>query len=232
MATSPVTAFFHLPLKPELTTGFGGPGNEASQALQNLVDSVLQQPGAQRIYWSFEIENQSNLRVFIDWDAKSNYLTFLGSSTFKNLAIHAQLAKPLKAYGVALSPHPPSVLGDGLTGAVEVLTNYFASDISESLKKDFDERITNLTDAIKHASTSGQFTGLSVGWSVEDDVTFPDGSAKGKAHVTLVGWTSVEAHLQVRASDHYQANRHYLVEAKETVTRDVIHVKCTVAPKQ
>ena len=43
------------------------------------LNAILDQEGAQRAYWSLEVENPSMLRVFIDWDSVDHHTKFAES---------------------------------------------------------------------------------------------------------------------------------------------------------
>lgn len=74
---APVTAVIYLPLK----TG-ADPADASSIAAsiwQDTLNAVLKQEGAQRAYWSREVENPSMLRLFVDWDSIDHQKKFMES---------------------------------------------------------------------------------------------------------------------------------------------------------
>jgi quinol monooxygenase YgiN len=74
---APVTEIAYLPLK----TG-NNPSDAHSPAgsiWQETLRTVLDQEGAQRAYWSLEVENPSMLRLFIDWDSIDHHKKFMES---------------------------------------------------------------------------------------------------------------------------------------------------------
>jgi hypothetical protein len=74
---APVTEIAYLPLK----TG-NNPADANSPAgsiWQGTLSTVLDQDGAQRAYWSLEVENPSMLRLFVDWESIEHHKKFMGS---------------------------------------------------------------------------------------------------------------------------------------------------------
>ena len=67
-----------------------------------------------------------------------------------------------------------------------------------------------------------EYRGSSGGWSV-DEVTIPGTSEKAKAYVTLIGWSSVEAHSAYREGQAFKDNIHYLREAKDLKKMTMVH---------
>ena len=54
--------------------------NSASgKIFKDILEKILQHPGAQRAYWGVETENPENVRLFIDWDSVDANLTFTKS---------------------------------------------------------------------------------------------------------------------------------------------------------
>lgn len=71
---APVTEIAYLPLKAgQDPTDANSP---AGSLMQEILNAVLEQEGAQRAYWSFEFENPSMLRLFIDWDSLDHHTKF------------------------------------------------------------------------------------------------------------------------------------------------------------
>ena len=49
------------------------------KVFKETIDTVLEQPGAQRAYWGVEVENPTIGRLFIDWDSVDAHLAFIKS---------------------------------------------------------------------------------------------------------------------------------------------------------
>ena len=71
---APVTEIAYLPLKTGCNPSEAN--SPAASAWQNMLKTVLDQPGAQRAYWGLEVENPSMLRLFVDWDSIDDHLNF------------------------------------------------------------------------------------------------------------------------------------------------------------
>lgn len=68
------------------------------------------------------------------------------------------------------------------------------------------------------------YKGYAGGWSIEEvDQAKADGG-KAKVFTGLVGWSSVQAHLDFRETQEFKDNIHLLREAKDVVAMDVFHV--------
>jgi len=51
----------------------------AGKIFQECINTVLEQPGAQRAYWGIEVENPTNARLFIDWDSVDAHKKFMNT---------------------------------------------------------------------------------------------------------------------------------------------------------
>lgn len=125
---------------------------------------------------------------------------------------------PPNMYHVHFDPHPPSVAFSGVT---EFLTAYFPTTYSAEDQKTFHENVKKfgsiVTDAWKDCK------GTTGGWVVEEQ-DLPGSSEKAKAYVTLIGWTSVEAHLQYRETQSFKDNIYLLRGAKDLKNVVMFHV--------
>jgi len=112
------------------------------------------------------------------------------------------------------TPHPPTeALSDHVSGATEILTAYFPSDYSEADQKTFDDNIRKLVAVVeKEAGTSHKAS--AGGWVVEE-LEIPGTSEKGKAYQALIGWQSMEAHMEFRNNKTFQENIPLLRNAKD-----------------
>lgn len=71
---APVTEIAYLPLKAgQNPTDANSP---AGSLMQEIFNAALEQEGAQRVYWSLEVENPSMLRLFIDWGSLDHHTKF------------------------------------------------------------------------------------------------------------------------------------------------------------
>ena len=223
---SPVTSIFSLALKEGIDAQqLSDPSSDAGRSMHQLLESILSAPGARQIYWSVEVENPSNLRLFAEWDLEhadvvSQTIPTDGSNQFGQFAS----GEPVEFHVTFASP--PDLLGNEKTGATEFITFFFPSDLSPELKDDFHDRMVKLGAAVNDNGTPGQYTGSVGGWSVEKEVPFHDGSGEGLAYVLFIGWASVQAHMDFRGTQAFKDNIGLILDAKKMVTRRMVHVQC------
>ena len=230
-SSKPVTAVVHMSLKDGISLEqLLDTSSEAGKAWGTLQSTILSQPGAERLYWSTEVENPSQLRLFMDWSSLDHRLAMKNSSGYKSLVFRDDYTteKPVD-YHVNFEPHPPSILSE--PGATEVVTVYFPSSVSESDAKDYEARMHKLVSRITDNVTDGGFKGSSMGWAVEDDIPFHDGKGdRGRVFVLFLGWASVQAHMDFRDTPHFKGIPE-LVLAPYSKTRRMIHVQCRTVEK-
>ena len=127
--------------------------------------------------------------------------------------------------------HPPNAtLADTESAtATEFITAYFPTDYSEADQKTFSENLDKFF-AIVRPSTKDVVGGVH-GW-VEEELEIPDTKEKAKALVALIGWTSVQAHLDYRSTQTFKDNIHFLRGAKDLKHVRVFHVHTTEVKKE
>jgi len=105
------------------------------------------------------------------------------------------------------TPHPPSDAVSRTTSpATEVLTCYFTAK-----DESFEGNANKLLDVIKEKAKG--FKAASVGWVIEDVEHESIGKGKkGKAFVAVIGWESVEAHMNFRETQDFKDKIHLLRE--------------------
>ena len=112
----------------------------------------------------------------------------------------------LSMYHVNFDPHPPSAAVSSTTSPVtEVFTSYLPSHDAE-----FEKNCGKLVDAIKERA-EGYGGGTSSGWVIEDveHESFGEGK-KGKAFVVVIGWKSVQGHIDFRETDAFKENAGFI----------------------
>lgn len=55
------------------------PNTPEGQVWQEALTTISGQEGCQRMYWGREIENRTNMRLFIDWDSHDSHMKFTKS---------------------------------------------------------------------------------------------------------------------------------------------------------
>ncbi|KAI2602899.1 uncharacterized protein GGS25DRAFT_525925 [Hypoxylon fragiforme] len=174
-------------------------------AIYTLFASTLKpQPGNLAVRASVVAEDPNAFRFFIDWDSLSSHHAFQASAAYAPFL--AQLTPhsggPVKVLHAELTPHPPTVLdnaeGAGKSAVAEVLFAYFdpAADTAAPLAA-----AQELAAGLRAAGFPGLSGESAFGWTVEADVEYE--GQPTRALVSLVGWDSVQAHKDARATEAY-----------------------------
>ncbi|CAD6573718.1 MAG: hypothetical protein ASARMPREDX12_006216 [Alectoria sarmentosa] len=188
----------------------------AGKVWQSTLDTVSQQDGFQRAYYGREVENQSVLQLFIgssipsspptnhatdtstptDWDSLDHHKQFIGSPTYGPFAKHLMtiVDGPLTMLHANFAPHPPTAALGTASPVTEVLTFYF-----EGENDGFDSKLRQFIKVI--SDNAEGFKAASGGWVIED-VEYK--GKKGKAYVAILGWESVEAHMNFRETQTFK----------------------------
>ncbi|KAK3720629.1 hypothetical protein LTR37_003678 [Vermiconidia calcicola] len=203
-----------LPLKPG--SEIGNPDNQAAAVLKDCCDTIAQQDGFQQMQIGTQVENPGLMQMMIDWDSKAHHETFMNSdiySAFLKRFATIMDADPIIAHA---DFQPDGGLNSALGAPVtEVATFYFdgapPDDAQENAKK-----------FIETCQKEAPGSGVS-GWAygITDEEIEKDG-AKGKGGVLLVGWPSVDAHMEFRNSEVFKNNIDLL--RKEVKGIEVHHV--------
>ncbi|KAI4861490.1 hypothetical protein F4820DRAFT_433683 [Hypoxylon rubiginosum] len=198
---APVTEFVLAPIKP---------GAASLASLYQACSSLKPQTGSQqqqRVRAAVLHEDPTQLRLFADWDSVEDHLAFRAGPSYAAFmaAVRPHAAGRAVVLHAELAPHPPAVLdneeGKGKTAVAEVLFAYFAPGAADAVA---DKNLAAARTLVAGLSGAG-FAGLSgesaVGWSVERDVEYEGEGAR--VLVVLIGWDSVEAHREARATEAY-----------------------------
>jgi len=153
-----------------------------------------------------------------DWDSYEAHQTFTKTSIYGPFAKHLMTLVDgnLSMYHANFDPHPPSAALSANIPVTEVLTLYFTSKDDS-----FQGNVRKFIDVLKGFEG---FKAASGGWVIEDVEHEKIGSGKkGKAFVGVIGWESVEAHMNARQTDAFKKNIHLLREGP--VAMEVHHAK-------
>lgn len=124
------------------------------------------------------------------------------------------------------TPHPASqALSDHVSPVTEITVVIFSSGISEADQKKvadaFEQQCVNIS------KTSDKYTASAGGLFVEE-LPVPGTSEKGKAYIGLVGWQSMEDHMQWRSTSAHQENVRLMKQFDEHIKHvDVKHYSGT-----
>ena len=103
---------------------------------------------------------------------------------------------PLTMLHANFAPHPPTAALGTTSPVTEVLTFYF-----EGENDGFDSKLRQFIKVI--SDNAEGFKAASGGWVIED-VEYK--GKKGKAYVAILGWESVEAHMNFRETQTFKDN--------------------------
>ncbi|KAI1077127.1 hypothetical protein F5B20DRAFT_553284 [Whalleya microplaca] len=194
---APVTEFAYLGLKPNVDMVF----------LSKSIEVLLEQPGCLRVRSSLVHEDNSKLRLFVDWEGIEAHQDFTkrpAYEPFKDLLLSG-LEGPSSVYHVYLSPFPSTVLdnaeGKGKSPVAELLHAYFpggdgyTADQIASTSKGAQDFLNQLVGLAKQSTGE-----TAVGWAVEE-LEFK--GEKCRALVIAIGWESVDAHKKFRETEDF-----------------------------
>ncbi|PVH93542.1 hypothetical protein DM02DRAFT_603839 [Periconia macrospinosa] len=194
------------------------------QILTGIWNSLIAAPGGPlRIFWGTEVENPLKLWAFFDWDSVEDHEQFASShgveltKDFPKILTDGEFTKH-----IAVQPYPPDVLRSPVT---EVMLAYFPTSIQQATKDANTARFKEFAEKGLRACASLQ--GLSYGWGIENDFPVRDaeGEQKGTVFTALIGWPSVEAHMEFRETDAFKENIHLARGMEEMVKVGMFHVK-------
>ncbi|RMZ87824.1 hypothetical protein DV736_g4959, partial [Chaetothyriales sp. CBS 134916] len=224
------TEFVSFPLREGQTPH--DPASRTATIIKETFDTIAQQPGFQRLYWGTETENPNILRIAIDWDSVDHHINFTKTEKYKlfieNFGQIVDISKGV-LYHAHLSPHPPTrAISQPTTPATETLVAFFPSSYSKADQDKFEEDFKNILSALEtHGADIS--TSTASGWVVEElPIPNSESNETGKAFVALIGWISVQAHLDFRNTQAFKDNIHWLRGAKDLKGVKMVHIASTL----
>lgn len=183
---------------------------------QDIIDEILSQDGAQRLYWGKAIEDASMVRLFVEWNSIDHHKKFEGSEAYKpfvkkvmtvfseiTLMAHSNL-KPLQHTTRDVFTSPAS----------ELLSVFFSAEYTTAQRDKFEAGMHQFLKNIEGKAKGSR--AAAAGWGVEDDITnLKIPGLKGRAFFLFIGWDKVEDHLQFRGTDAYKENIHFIRDAED-----------------
>ncbi|KAK8067673.1 hypothetical protein PG996_006785 [Apiospora saccharicola] len=224
MAAAPVTELvdFALPPSADLDTAFPA-----------ACATLTQQPGCRAARYSRHHEDASKLTLFIDWDSVSAHETFCANTAVYS-PFYASLA-PLSTtapspYHVALDPPAQGGVLD-VAPAVEVLHVHFPADYSSEQERATVKTIREFFAISQKAAGKEEGTDLLVGaptlgWAVEEREFKGE---KARVLVVMIGWKSVEAHMQYRDTEAFRESIGMIRGLEGLKGMGLYHVACAKA---
>jgi quinol monooxygenase YgiN len=220
----------------EVVSFFLKSADVSESLLQVLNNTLLQQPGCLRVRWSLLYEDATKARCFIDWDDISRHEQFKASPSYRPFLdkLDPFIESAPQLHHVKFHPITSSVLdnkgGKGNTPVAEVLYIYFQGD--DSFTPEMKDRATISAEQFLAKSVPGAkgYTGeTAMGWAIEM-IDFKGELCRALA--ILIGWGSVEAHQQYRATEGFGKSISILQGSAGIKGVSVVHVSLTTAERR
>jgi len=207
------TEVVFLPLKKEIDTQGG--------RFHSALETILKAGKAQRLYGGHQVEHPNVYTAFIDWSSIEEHMEFTKQEIYPAFLNDAKdmCDGPLSLYHVHFEPFPPSV---AFSEATEFITAYFPADYSSEDQQTFHDSMKKFGAIVKSAWEGCRG---SVGGWVAEELEDPKTSEKAKAYIALIGWQSVQSHMDFRETQSFKDNIHVLRGAKDLKNVAVVHVE-------
>lgn len=124
---------------------------------------------------------------------------------------------------VDVSPFPPSALKSPVT---EVMLAFFPSGISAGAKAAVTERVAQFAE--EGLNKCADVQAVNFGWGVENDFPVRGGEEgqKGSMLIALIGWPSIDAHMNFRDTEAFKESVGLLRGMEGMVKLTMFHVAC------
>ncbi|KAK4933828.1 hypothetical protein LTR66_003239 [Elasticomyces elasticus] len=176
----------------------------AGKIVKDLVDTLHQQDGFQHVHLGTQIESPDVLQLMIDWDKLESHQKFMNSNGYPPL---------IKRIGSLLSSAPTIIHVDFATtegSSAGALITALAAPVTEcatfylpSQSSSFASTAHSFMKTLKDNAPG--VLGYAYGWSIEDVEHEGLGEGKkGKAFLLMIGWMSVQAHMDYRDTDAFK----------------------------
>lgn len=186
----------------------GSESNEAAQILKEVGTTLKKTDGVQQIQFGMQVEKPDVFQLLVHWDSVDHHKAFMATEEYKPF-----LNRFLGIVGGDLSLihadlEPSGELQKAISAPVtEVATFYFGSD---GAPEGYLEGVEKFKKIMEKEKSDGYIAGA-IGLTVEDNVKSPaKEDVEGKAAVLIIGWESVEKHMQFRETATFKDNIHYL----------------------
>lgn len=110
----------------------------------------------------------------------------------------------------------------------EVLLIWFPSDLASGVRDAATTRLQQFADAC--LGSNAGIHAINIGWGVENDFPVRDGEEgqKGSLLTAMIGWPSIDTHIQFRETDTFKDNIHLLRGIEGVVKMTMFHIKSRV----
>lgn len=223
MAASPVTELVDFALPPSA---------DLAAAFPAACATLTQQPGCRAARYSRHHEDTSRLTLFVDWDSVSAHEAFCANTDvygpfYASLAPFSTTAPSL--YHVGLDPPAKGGVLD-TAPAVEVLHVHFpvgyAAEKEQATVKTLHEFFTISQKAAGKDGMDLLVGNPTLGWAVEEREFKGE---KARVLVVMIGWKSIEAHMQYRDTDAFRESIGMIRGLEGLKGLSMYHVACVKA---
>ncbi|KAK7917734.1 hypothetical protein PG985_011342 [Apiospora marii] len=208
------------------------PSADLAAAFPAACATLTQQPGCRAARYSRHHEDAARLTMFVDWDSVDAHEAYRANTVVYD-PFYAALA-PFSTtapapYHVALDPPGKGGVLD-VAPAVEVLHVHFPADYAPEQQQATVKTIREFF-AISEKAAGKEGMDLlvgspTVGWAVEERDFKGE---KARVLVVMIGWKSVEAHMQYRDTDAFRESIGMIRGLEGLKGLSVYHVACAKA---
>ncbi|KAF3066338.1 hypothetical protein GL218_09168 [Daldinia childiae] len=182
------------------------PGTDV-ETFYKLFSVIKEQSGAQAVRASTVHENPEQVDLFIDWDSIESHQALQAQTEAYGAFIDQvkpHVTKLATVIHAELTPFPPTVLdnadGKGKSPVAQLIFTYFAPDTDAAKTLTEAQKFVSKLSGTSLAGLTGE---SSFGWTVEKDVDFK--GEKTRVLIIILGWESVQAHLEARETDAWKS---------------------------
>ncbi|KAF2738220.1 hypothetical protein EJ04DRAFT_60037 [Polyplosphaeria fusca] len=168
---------------------------DTGKKFQDIMKLVASQPGNIATYWGRQVENPDSLHLGVEWESLQHHLDFMQSPEYGPMleAIQPLISGAPHLYHLYL-PESSPFSGPGSAPVTECIELFFEPSFGTAA---YDANFAKfMEEGTKHATDA---QGLSGGWG-EEEHDHPE-IGKAKHFGAFVGWPSVEAHMNFRATE-------------------------------
>ncbi|KAK9367585.1 hypothetical protein V1509DRAFT_144789 [Lipomyces kononenkoae] len=172
------------------------PGAAIEQPAHDITEIFAKQEGFQRLSWGRWVESPDKVQMFIDWDNLGSHRKFESSGDdYKAVlgALKPVLVAPPSMFHIHFSTHPPLAV---LRSPVVELVTYYS--VSATFETDITKFLSYLEKAEGYLAASHGF--------IDEELALVDGEEKGKAYLTAIGWSSIDAQVKAMTTEEIADN--------------------------
>ncbi|KAF2000395.1 hypothetical protein P154DRAFT_466070 [Amniculicola lignicola CBS 123094] len=196
--SDPVVEVAYLPM----VAGINLEKGEQATIWSDTLTTIAAQPGFIAQYWGFKIEEPETVQLNVEWDNIESHLNFTQSPAYGPFLEHLTplLSARPHLFHVGISPSTP-LSGPVSAPVTECISIFFDSSISRSA---YNANIDKFRE--EGTAKAKDVIGMANGWVVEGQTHEKvEEGEEGKAvqYTALIGWPSVEAHMEFRKTEEF-----------------------------